>query len=103
MHTEHSNKRKEERVSVELPVDFNSAFGITRDVSASGMFFETVTALAVGSHVHLTMAVDSPWGKVIFKCDGSVVRIEPREKRIGVAVRVVESAFELSGSPPRRS
>ena len=42
-------KRKGERVCTALPVAVGGTMGVTRDVSASGVFFEMDTLFAVGS------------------------------------------------------
>lgn len=41
MEKQAQNQRGEERVSAALPVDLGAATGVTRDFSASGIFFET--------------------------------------------------------------
>jgi len=47
-----TDKRREERVAVALPIFLADATGITRDVSASGIFFEINTRFAVGDPVN---------------------------------------------------
>lgn len=86
--------RKEERVSTALPVDLGSATGITRDVSASGIFFETDATYALDSTVSFTVELDTPGGKMQLKCQGEIVRIEPRYERVGIAVKITQSVME---------
>jgi len=62
-----------------------------RDVSASGIFFETDAAYAVGSPIEVRLDLDTPWGKVMFRSGGRIVRIEPHDGRIGVAVEFAGS------------
>ena len=69
---------------------------MTRDVSASGIFFETDAADAVGDMVSLTVEFDTLRGKRMLSCQGDVVRIEPRDARVGVAVRIIESTMVLT-------
>jgi len=38
--------------------------------------------------------MDTPGGKMMLKCHASIVRIEPRGKRVGVAVKITESTLE---------
>lgn len=83
-------KRREKRVSASLPVDVGGAPGVARDVSASGMFFETDAVLSVGRPIDVALDLDTPWGKVIFKCTGKVVRLEPHDRKVGVAVRFID-------------
>lgn len=94
MQTAHHDKRMEERVSTELPVDLGTAKGATRDVSASGIFFETDAAYAVGNEIDLTVEFDTPGGKMMLKAHGNIVRIEHRDAKVGVAVKITESTME---------
>lgn len=87
-------KRCEERVSAALPVDLGSTTGITRDVSASGIFFETDAAYAVGNPISFAVELDAPGGRMILKCHGNIVRIVPRDDKVGVAVKITESKLE---------
>lgn len=77
-----------------MPVDLGTATGITRDVSASGIFFEMDASYAVGSTMDLTVEFETPGGKMMLKCHGNIVRIEPRGSRVGVAVKIIESTIE---------
>ena len=88
------NQRTEERVSAALPVDLGTATGITTDVSASGISFETDATYAFGNTVDLKVEFDTPGGKMLLKCRGEIVRIEPRGNRVGVAVKITESTLE---------
>jgi len=86
--------RKEERVSTALPVNLGTATGITKDVSASGIFFETDVPYALDSVISFTVELDTPGGKMLLKCRGNIVRIEPLGKKVGVAVKITESTME---------
>lgn len=87
------DKRREQRVAAALQVDLGGAAGIARDVSASGMFFETDASYAIGSPISLALDLDTPWGKVMFKCHGKIVRLEPHNQKVGVAVQFTESTL----------
>ncbi|MBI4194885.1 MAG: PilZ domain-containing protein [Betaproteobacteria bacterium] len=89
-------KRREERVSTALPVNLGTATGITRDVSATGMFFETDTPYAVGNTISVELEMDTPQGKMLFKCQGQIVRVEPRNQRVGVAVKITDSTIKAA-------
>lgn len=86
--------RKEERVGTALPVDLGTAAGTTRDVSASGIFFETDASHALSNAIRFTVALDTPSGKMMLRCRGDIVRIEPRDRKLGVAVKITESVME---------
>lgn len=83
-------KRKTERISTTLPVNLGDKQGIARDVSASGMFLETDAAYSVGSAVDVALDLDTPWGKVMLRCEGRIVRVERSDEKVGVAVRFTD-------------
>ena len=91
-----SAKRKEERVHAAIPVDLGVGTGITRDVSASGMFFETDVDYAVGSEITLSVKFDTPGGELVMKCKAQIVRVEHRDGKVGVAAKMIESRFEAA-------
>lgn len=94
--TVHKNqdKRGERRVRAALTLNLGSETAVTRDVSASGVFFEMETARALGSEIKFSAELATPGGKMMLRCKGEIVRIEPHGARVGVAVRIIESALE---------
>lgn len=87
-------KRRDERIFTALPVNLGTATGITRDVSASGVFFETDATYALGNEISFAVELDTPGGRMMLRCEGEIVRIEPRDARVGVAVKIVKSTIE---------
>jgi hypothetical protein len=93
--------RKEQRVRTALRVDLGGeATGVTRDVSASGIFFETEASYARGNSVRFRIDIETPTGPMLLTCRGEVVRLEPRGARLGVAVRIVESSLSAAVAAP---
>jgi len=92
-------KRSKERVLAALPVTLGSGTGVTRDVSATGMFFETTATLDSGSVIGFSVEFDTPTGKMVLHCKGNIVRTERRNNRLGVAVNITESTIETSLVP----
>ena len=92
-------KRKEERTVIELPLAFDDVKGVTRNLSASGMFFWTDSspAFAVGDRVAITLEVIRSGRKIKPKCEAEIVRIEPRGKHTGVGLRIVEPEVDEPG------
>lgn len=88
--------RTEERVSCGLPVDLGIATGVTRDISASGVFFETEATYPLSSSIHFQVKLDTPQDKMLVTCRGEIVRVEPRNKNVGVAVKITEALMEPS-------
>jgi len=96
MTKEIQEKRKGERICTTLPVRLGTTTGVTRDVSALGIFFETDAADAMGDLISFTVELETPRGKRVLKCKGDVVRIEPHNARTGIAVRIIESTMLLT-------
>jgi PilZ domain len=81
----------EQVVSVKsLEGRFEDACGVSRDVSACGIFFHVDDSLPVGAGVELVMMMPQkdPLSDSIFplRCYGAVVRVVEDEGRFGVGV-----------------
>ena len=85
--------RREERVRAALPVNLGNAVGVTRDVSASGLYFETDATFAAGSPIQFAIDIETPGGMMVLSCRGEIVRVEKRGQQQGVAVRIIESSL----------
>lgn len=86
--------RTEERVPCGLPVDLGIATGVTRDISASGVFFETEATYPLSNSIHFEVKLDTPRDKMLVTCRGDIVRVEPRNKHVGVAVKITEAQMK---------
>ena len=94
---EQPEKRKGPRILTALPVFLKNAQGITRDVSASGVYFWTSGAsCAPGESITFSVELKRPKGRMVLKCLGDIVRTETRSADIGVAVKIIESAMEFA-------
>lgn len=94
-----SSIRREQRFSSALNVMFDGGAGISRNVSASGIYFETETPLAPGALLSFTIDYKNPDGAPLrMKCDAHIVRVEglPRG-RIGVGAEIY--GFAIIRSP----
>ena len=97
MTAEQPERRREQRIHTALPVFLKNTEGITRDVSASGVFFWTSEPVCVpGELISFSVEFKRPEGRMMLKCQGDVVRTEPRAAEIGVAVKIVESAMKFA-------
>lgn len=97
-----TEKRMGERLGAALRVKLGKLLGVTRDVSASGVFFETDAAYAVGGKVHFEINLDTPWGKAVCDCNGRIVRVERRDGAIGIAVQFGEATPRARAARRRR-
>jgi hypothetical protein len=91
-------KRRDERVKAALPVRVAGGQpGLTRDVSASGVFFETDEEMSSGNAIEFTVEFDGPAGPMVMRCSGEIVRVERSGGKVGVAAKILESKLELKG------
>ena len=91
-----SPRRREERVPTELPVRLDEgASGVAKNVSASGVFFETSGDHAPGSEISFVIELDGPEGKLELNCKGRIVRVEQRDGKVGVAAKIIDSNMRL--------
>ena len=93
--TRHENRR-EDRVERELPVDLGGATGITRNVSASGVFFETDAKYAVGSEIGFIVDLEATGRRMVLKCRGEILRVTQSGGKLGVAAKILESTMEAA-------
>ena len=93
---EQADKRRGQRIHTALPVFLKNARGVTRDVSASGVYSWTSESVcAPGDLINFSVELKRPKGRLVLKCQGDVVRMEPRATEIGVAVKIVDSAMVI--------
>ena len=81
--------RKSDRVKSELPVVIEGVRGVTRDISATGVFLEVDSPLEPGSTVEFLVTLDDPKKELVFSCQGQIVRAEELEGKYGVATKIL--------------
>lgn len=60
-------------------------------MSTSGVYFELRTLEELGIPVNLAVEVETPTGKMILRCQGEIMRIEPGTGSVGFAVKITDS------------
>lgn len=85
--------RGTDRFDTELPVEIGGIQGLTRNISASGIYFETEMAQEPGSRVHFTVEVNVRGEKLKLVCEGEVVRIDRKDGTVGIAAKLMNSFF----------
>lgn len=90
-----SSGRKDERVLIDLPVRLaDGGEGVMRNVSASGLYFETQRALQAGQVIELEMTFPDARGAPIeVLCSARVVWVEKQGALSGVAGSIVNLEF----------
>lgn len=93
--------RVEERINTQLPVSLgDGSAGITRNISASGIYFEADSAPTEDHLLSFSVEFSNGIGGLTLRCQGQVLRVEQLGHRIGVAARIMESRLAPAASKP---
>ena len=86
----HSEKRREERFDLEVPVIFDNGCGLSRDMSLSGIYFVTNQPFTPGRTVKFSVRLEHirPGKPLQLDCQGQVLRIEYVGEQFGVAASI---------------
>ena len=91
--------RREERVQARHPMKVEGATAaVTRDVSLSGVFFETDGEFAEGNEIRFSIELDAAAGPMLLECTGRIVRIERQDGKFGIATKILESKMNFKKS-----
>jgi hypothetical protein len=84
------DRRAAKRYAVTLPVFWPEGQALTRDVSETGVFFETDTAVTPCGPLRFSLVLGhfDPSARYVVTCEGTIVRVEVRSAKIGVGVRI---------------
>jgi hypothetical protein len=85
--------RGADRFDTELPVDMSGAKGLTRNISATGVYFETQGSQEPGSRVNFTVEVTVRGEVLKLVCEGEVVRVDRKNGVTGIAAKLGKSFF----------
>ena len=92
MEAKQLNKRRHHRATTGMRVFLKSTIGVTRDMSASGVYFWISGTYALGQSISFSIELKRARGNMMRKCKGRILRIERQDsKRVGLAVRITES------------
>jgi hypothetical protein len=88
------SRRREPRFASNFAVTLDGGEGVARNVSASGIYFETRLRFEAGEPLRFTVDYEpSAGGTLKIHCHGSVVRIEKLAEIFGVGARIDEFDF----------
>jgi PilZ domain len=91
------SRRRDRRIAVALPVELEAGTGVTRDVSATGVYFDTAVEFALGATIRFALVMEhvDPQGPLRLRCEGRVVRVERRgAERVGLGVAIASHWLE---------
>ena len=91
-------KRREERIRLEVPVMLVNGMGMSRDISASAIYFLTDEFLPPGNPVNFLVRLDHacPGKPLQLDCRGQVLRVEEEGEKFGIAGSFRECWFSNS-------
>ena len=83
-------KRSSQRLQVEIPVYIGQEETITRDVSCSGIYFQTDQSFIEGDDLNFSLELiyALPGKQIKLGCQGEAVRIEKRGEKFGIAAKI---------------
>jgi len=87
-------KVRADRHPVVLPISVGPSKGVVKDISTTGVYFEIDQSQSIGSNIDFVIDLDTPGGPIQIQCHGTVVRIEEKSGRIGIAATISESIFK---------
>ncbi|MBV5298732.1 MAG: PilZ domain-containing protein [Rhodoferax sp.] len=76
-----------------MPIELNGVQGLTRNISATGIYFESQVDQKPGSVVQFIVEVDVQGEKLKMVCKGEVVRVDHKDGVVGIAVKLANSFF----------
>ena len=84
-----------ERLAVPLQIGGRQQ-GMTRDISATGLYFEIDQAQQLGALLDLQIDLEAADTPLRLVAQGRIVRIEHKGGRTGVAVRLLDARLEAA-------
>lgn len=89
-----SFRRREPRFPSNFAVTLDAGQGVARNVSSSGIYFETRVRLEPGAPLRFSVDYEpGAGGGLKMYCQGRVVRIEKLAENFGVGARIEELDF----------
>jgi len=82
-------RRRGQHFKLALPLQLKNETGMTRDISTSGIFFETERAHSIGDTIRHLLNFEHE----TLQCEARMVRLEPRNGQFAVAVELTSYVF----------
>ena len=81
------NQRESERFGIGMEYTLDGKQGRTRDLSATGLSFESDIGYPVGTKIQMTLRYGLDGHNFPLPCEVEVMRVEPEENRFCIAAR----------------
>ena len=96
-----SDQRNAPRFESRLPMQIERMPAQTQNLSATGIYFESHLEQQIGSPISFTVEFMLGGQPQTMKCEGTVVRVDRLEDRVGIAARLATPVFDEDESVPR--
>ena len=87
-------KRRLPRHQVRVPIALSGTSGMTTDISAAGVAFESSVVVDPGMPIEFALQLADAWPGIVARCEGHVVRVEGRHEKTFVAATINSIQFE---------
>lgn len=77
-----------------VPVAVEDRWGVTTDVSSSGVRFETDRFFPAGSQIAFSLALRNHGSEGLIRCEGQVVRVDEFRERAFIAATIDQIRFD---------
>jgi hypothetical protein len=90
-------RRRMPRYPVSLAVETEQGKGLTRDISASGIYFETEEPYSPGVPIRFTLVLEYSEPRPLrLSCAGEVLRVDRHGDTFGVAASIISHSIKSS-------
>ena len=87
------NSERSPRVNCVLPVDIDGTEGQIKDLSMTGAYLEFDESFQPNTEVKFSLDMNTPGGVIKFDLTGIVVRVEKKDGKIGVGVKITNQVI----------
>ncbi len=92
--TTFGKEHRSKRYPTELSTSVNGLTGVTRNVSATGLYLLQDQPLDTGSRIDFWVDLDTPGGPLKLCCEGEVIRVEKIDERFGIGVKILSQVMK---------
>mgnify|MGYP000101803767 FL=1 len=90
-----ASRDRSPRVKASFPLTVSDgARGFTKDISATGIYFELNSTQKEGSVISFWVELDTPGGKLKLVCEGEIVRVEEGDSKTRMAAKIISQEIE---------
>ncbi|WP_255539262.1 PilZ domain-containing protein [Polynucleobacter sp. 71A-WALBACH] len=89
------SRERSPRVKASFPMTVaDGGTGVTKDISATGIYFEVNSKQEEGNVISFWVELDTPGGKLKLVCEGEIVRVEEDGGKTRVATKIISQEIE---------